>query len=325
MSEETKEQKEAREKKRQMYIHRDALGHLQLKLGMLSNDMPIEKQLTILSDYHNIPDVETIKRGENQIQEGYINDIFREMVKTFFEENPSAYELLDEKSDDILIDYAALGIKLYLLTGDKADEEYRKDVIRKYFSLLPYYEGQVFNHIHFSQNYELIDMKSSAFEAYFALHQKHQKILDSFKGGLDVGRLISDAVTVLYPEIITLKEKGVSQNYYDRAVGDMILAKFNAYAALLIHLGKGVPGGMSLVLEPASKPLGINGIYNKLEQVESTLELSEDNRKLLENVKTAINSIRKATGSTSSGGCFGTLLLLLTAASGLVTSLIFIF
>lgn len=57
-----------------MEAARDGLGHFQLKLGMLRPDMTIEEQLQILSKYHEIPSVESIKKGETQLQAGYIND-----------------------------------------------------------------------------------------------------------------------------------------------------------------------------------------------------------------------------------------------------------
>lgn len=91
-------QEEARQAALKAEAYRSGLGHLQLKLGMLDPDSPIEVQFEELADYNKIPDLETIKRGETQLTEGYMRDFFEEQVAKYFQEHPQAYEILGKKN-----------------------------------------------------------------------------------------------------------------------------------------------------------------------------------------------------------------------------------
>lgn len=130
-----------------MEAARDGLGHFQLKLGMLRPDMTIEEQLQILSKYHEIPSVESIKKGGTQLQAGYINDFFIDQVKRFFDKFPKAYDLIGQKQDDIMLDYAALGIKYHLLGSGEKDKSFREKALKAYYEYLPLYEQYLLDYI----------------------------------------------------------------------------------------------------------------------------------------------------------------------------------
>lgn len=309
-----------------MEAARDGLGHFQLKLGMLKPDMTIEEQLQILSKYHDIPSVEAIKNGETQLQEGYINDFFIEEVKQFFKKFPKAYDLIGEKNDDIMLDYAALGLKYHLLSSGDRDKAFREKAIKSYYDYLPKYESYLLNLIQRENRYDLTQSSNGGLDTYVDLNNQHESILSGFEGPLASGKLINEVMTKLFPKINLLKDSGISEYYYNRAVSDMIIGKFKAYVYLLAHMAKGGPTILHTVIEPASEPLGISGIYNKLVEVEASLTFDEDQRKEIAELKTAIETVKKGHGGGSdNSGCFGTLLLLATAASGLLASLILIF
>lgn len=319
------QQNKAAEEAILMEAARDGLGHFQLKLGMLKPDMTIEEQLQILSKYHDIPSVEAIKNGETQLKPGYINDFFVDQVKKFFEKFPKAYDLLGQKQDDIMLDYAALGLKYHLLSTGEKDKSFREKAIKAYYEYLPLYESYLLSLIQKDGKYELTQSSKEGLNTYIDLNNQHESILSAFEGPLASGKLINEVMTKLYPKIKILNESGISEYYYNRAVSDMILGKFKAYVYLLAHMAKGGPTVLHTVIEPASEPLGIGGILNKLVEVETTLNLDDDQRKEVVELKTAIETVKKGHGGGSSNsGCFGTLLLLVTAASGLLASLILI-
>jgi len=308
-----------------MEAQRNALGHFQLKLGMLNPDMSIEEQLQILSKYHDIPDIESIKKGDTQLKEGYINDFFLSQVKDFFKRNPKAFDLLGKQSDDILADYAALGIKYHLLSSGEKDRSFREKSIRAYYEYLPKYEHYLLGYIRNNKNYHLTQSSPEGLNAYIELNKQHEEILDEFDNPMSSGKLINAVMVKLFPKIINLKETGISEYYYNRAVSDMIIGKFKAYGHLLVHMAKGGAMVLQTVIEPASEPLGMNGIYNKLLEVEMSLDLKEEQKKDIADIKAGIEALRKNNiGQSGGSGCFGTLLLLATAATGLVASLVII-
>lgn len=308
-----------------MEAQRDALGHFQLKLGMLNPDMPIEEQLQSLSKYHDIPNIDSIKNGETQLKEGYINDFFLSQVKDFFKNYPQAYDLLGQQSDNILADYAALGIKYHLLSSGEKDKSFREKSIRAYYEYLPKYEQYLSDYIRNNGNYQLTQSTPEGIAAYIDLNKQHEEILSGFDGPLSSGKLINAVMVNLFPKIKNLRETGISEYYYNRAVSDMIVGKFKAYGFLLVHMAKGGAMVLQTVIEPASEPLGMNGIYNKLLEVEGALDLDEDQRKDVADIKAGIEALKKNNiGQSGGSGCFGTLLLLATAATGLVASLVII-
>lgn len=156
-----------------MEAHRDALGHFQLKLGMLNPDMPIEEQLRSLSKYHDIPDIESIKNGETQLKDGYINDFFLSQVKDFFNRYPKAYDMLGQQSDNILADYAALGIKYHLLSSGEKDKSFREKSIRAYYEYLPKYNRKNEMSIFQKRNEQIFSFFASFFLLLFR-PLKHQ-------------------------------------------------------------------------------------------------------------------------------------------------------
>lgn len=82
---------------------------------------------------------------------------------------------------------------------------------------------------------------------------------------------------------------------------------------------------LQTVIEPASAPLGMDGIYNKLLEAEEALDLNEDEKKDVADIKAGIEALKKNNiGQSGGSGCFGALLLLATAATGLVVSLVII-
>ena len=82
---------------------------------------------------------------------------------------------------------------------------------------------------------------------------------------------------------------------------------------------------LQTVIEPASEPLGMNGIYNKLLELEGSLDLDADEKKDVDDIKAGIEALEKNNiGKSGGSGCFGALLLLATAATGLVASLVII-
>ena len=308
-----------------MEAQRDALGHFQLKLGMLNPDMPIEEQLQSLSKYHNIPNIDSIKNGETQLKEGYINDFFLSQVKDFFKNYPKAYDLLGQQSDNILADYAALGIKYHLLSSGEKDKSFREKSMRAYYEYLPKYEQYLLDYIRNNGNYQLTQSTPEGITAYIDLNKQHEEILSGFDGPLSSGKLINAVMVNLFPKIKNLRETGISEYYYNRAVSDMIVGKFKAYGFLLVHMAKGGAMVLQTVIEPASEPLGMNGIYNKLLEVEGALDLDEDQRKDVADIKAGIEALKKNNiGQSGGSGCFGILLLLATAATGLVASLVII-
>ena len=64
--EKTPEQKAA-EKLRKAQAMGDAISHLNMKLGVVPNDMLIEEQIKYLSKYHDVPSVEEMKANENKM------------------------------------------------------------------------------------------------------------------------------------------------------------------------------------------------------------------------------------------------------------------
>ncbi len=308
-----------------MEAHRDALGHFQLKLGMLNPDMPIEEQLQSLSKYHDIPDIASIKNGETQLSDGYINDFFLSQVKDFFKSYPKAYDLLGQKSDNILADYAALGIKYHLLGSGEKDKSFREKAIRAYYEYLPKYEQYLLDYIRENGNYQLTKSNPQSLDAYIDLNKQHEEILSGFEGPLSSGKLINAVMVKLFPKIKELKETGISEYYYNRAISDMIIGKFKAYGFLLVQMAKGGAMVLQTVIEPASQPLGINGIYDKLLEVEGAFDLDAEQKKDISELKAGIEALRKNhVGQNGGSGCFGTLLLFATAATGLVASLVII-
>ena len=262
-----------------MEAQRDALGHFQLKLGMLISDMPIEDQLPILSKYHNIPDIEAIKNGDTQLKEGYINDFFLSQVKDFFKRNPKAFDLLGSQSDNISEDYAALGIKYHLLSSGEKDKSFREKSIRAYYEYLSKYEQYLLDYIRDNENYNLTQSSPEGIDAYIELNKQHEDILSEFDHPMSSGKLINAVMVKLFSKIKNLKETGISEYYYNRAVSDMFIGKFKTYGLLLVHMANGGPMVLQTVIEPASEPLGVNGIYNKLLEVEGSLDLDEDKKR----------------------------------------------
>lgn len=308
-----------------MKAQRDALGHFQLKLGMLTPDMPIEEQLQILSKYNDIPDIETVKKGDTQLKEGYINDFFLTQVKDFFKRNPKAFDLLGSQSDNILADYAALGIKFHLYSSRENDKSFRDETIRAYYEYLPKYEQYLLNYIRDNKTYDLTQSSPEGLDAYIELNKQHEYILSEFDGPLSSGKLINAVMVKLFPKIKTLKETGISKYYYNRAVSDMIIGKFKAYGLLLAHMAKGGARVLQAGIVPASAPLGMNGIHNMLLEVERSLDLDADEKKVVADIKAGIEALKKNNiGQSGGSGCFGALLLLATAATGLVASLVII-
>lgn len=320
------EQEEARKIALKTEAYRDGLGHLQLKLGMIDQTMPIEEQLKELSNYHKIPDVESVKRGETQLSKGYINDFFEEQVSKYFQEFPQAYEVLGDKSENSLENYAALGIKYYLLRGENKDENLRRQSIQAYYDYLVRYEEWLMNHIHNNKEYSLTLSTPEGFEEYYALQKKHNALLERYSGPLSSGKLINETMTVLYPAVKTLKEKGLSDYLYDLSVSNMIVGKFKGFGYFVIHMAKGGQAVLQTAITPAAEPLGVDGIYSKICQVESELDMSEENKKTIADVKMGLEALKKNYGSSNNnGGCFGMLLLLLSAgASGLAMMFAFI-
>lgn len=319
------QQNKAAEEAVLMEAARDGLGHFQLKLGMLRPEMTIEEQLQILSKYHDIPSVESIKKGETQLQAGYINDFFIDQVRKFFDKFPKAYDLIGQKQDDIMLDYAALGIKYHLLSSGEKDKSFREKVIKAYYEYLPLYEQYLLNYIRDNKNYNLTQSSPEGLDAYIELNKQHEEILSGFDGPLSSGKLINAVMVKLFPKIKDLKETGISEYYYNRAVSDMIIGKFKAYGFLLVHMAKGGAMVLQTVIEPASAPLGMDGIYNKLLEVEEALDLDEDETKDVADIKAGIEALKKNNiGQSGGSGCFGALLLLATAATGLVASLVII-
>ncbi|MCM1490026.1 MAG: hypothetical protein NC095_04290 [Muribaculum sp.] len=323
--EQKNEQEEARKIALKTEAYRDGLGHLQLKLGMIDLNMPIEEQLKELSNYHKVPDVEAVKRGETQLSKGYINDFFEEQVSKYFQDFPHAYEVLGKKSENPLENYAALGIKYYLLRGENKDEELRRQSIQAYYDYLVRYEEWLLKHIHNDKDYSLTVSTPEGYEAYYDLFFKHKSIIDKYNGPLDSGKLINETMRDLFPLIKTLKERGLSDYLFELAVTNMIVGKFQAFGYFLIHMAKGGQVILQTVLPNATEPLGVDGIYSKLCQVESELEMTDEQKKTVADVKSGLEALRKKYGNSSNGGCFGTLLLLLSAgASGLAMMFAFI-
>ena len=323
--EQKNEQEEARKIALKTEAYRDGLGHLQLKLGMIDLNMPIEEQLKDLSNYHKVPDVESVKRGETQLSKGNINDFFEEQVSKYFQEFPHAYEVLGEKSENPMENYAALGIKYYLLRGESKDEEFRRLSIQAYYDYLVKYEEWLLKHVHNNKAYSLTVSTPEGYEAYYDLYIKHKSIIDKYNGPLDSGKLINDTMKDLFPLIKTLKERGLSDYLFELAVTNMIVGKFKAFGYFLIHMAKGGQVILQTVLPNATDPLGVDGIYSKLCQVESELEMIEEQKKTMADVKSGLEALRKNYGNSSNGGCFGMLLLLLSAgASGLAMMFAFI-
>lgn len=309
-----------------MEAKRDGLGHFQLKLGMLNPDMSIEEQLQSLSKYHDVPNIESIKNGETQLKNGYINDFFLSQVEDFFKNNPKAYDLLGQKSDNILTDYAALGIKYHLLGSEDKDKSFREKSIQAYYEYLPKYEQYLLNHIQSSKNYHLTLSTPEGLNAYIELNKLHEDILNEFGDPLSSGKLINAVMVKLFPKIKTIKETGISDYFYKRAISDMIIGKFKAYGFLLVHMAKGGAMVLQTVIDPASEPLGVNGIYNKLLEVEDAFDLDDEQIKEIAEIKAGIEMLKKNhIGQTGGSGCLGTLLLLATAATGLFASLVIIF
>lgn len=308
-----------------MEAHRDALGHFQLKLGMLNPDMPIEEQLQSLSKYNDIPDIESIKNGETQLKDGYINDFFLSQVEDFFKSYPKAYDLLGQQSDNILADYAALGIKYHLLSSGEKDKSFREKSIQAYYGYLPKYEQYLLEYIRTNGNYQLTQSSPEGLAAYINLNKQHEEILSGFDGPLSSGRLINAVMVKLFPKIKALRETGISEYYYNRAISDMIIGKFKAYGFLLVQMAKGGAMVLQTVIEPASQPLGINGIYDMLLEVEGAFNLDEDQTKDIADLKAGIEALKKNhVGPSGGSGCLGALLLLATATTGLVASLVII-
>lgn len=323
--EEKNNQEEARKIALKTEAYCDGLSHLQLKLGMIDQNMPIEEQLKELSNYHKIPDVEAVKRGETRLSKGYINDFFEEQVFKYFQEFPHAYEVLGERSENPIENYAALGIKYYLLRGENKDDDLHRQSIQAYYDYLVRYEEWLLKHIHNKKDYSLTVSTPEGYVAYYDLYTKHKSIIDKYNGPLDSGKLINEIMRELFPSVKTLKEKGVSQYFYELAVTNMIVGKFTAFGYFLIQMAKGGQGTLQIFLYKATEPLGVDGIYSKLCQVDTELEMTEDQKKTVGDVKSGLEALRKNYGNSSNGGCFGMLLLLLSAgASGLAMMFAFI-
>lgn len=326
--EQKNEQEEARKLALRTEAYRDGLGHFQLKLGMIKPDMPIEEQLKELSNYHKVPDVEKVKRGENEISKGYLNDFFETQVNKYFQEFPQAVNMLDNKSDNNLENYAAIGIKYFLLRGEKKDEELRRQSIEAYYDFLTRYESWLLDYIHNNKDYSLTLSTPEGFEAFYALNKKHTALCDKYSSPLESGKLIIDMMVELYPSIKELPGKGVSDFLYELTISNMVVGKYKAFGMFLVHMAKGGPTILSTVLPTATAPLGIDGIYSKICQVETELEMSDDNKKTIADVKSGLETLKKNhIGGTSNGGggCFGMLLLLLSAgASGVAMMFAFI-
>lgn len=319
------ENEEARKLALKAEAYRDGLSHLQLKLGMISPSMPIEEQLKELSNYHKVPDLEEVKRGETQLSEGYINQFFEKQVERYFNEFPQAYEILGEKSENPMANYAALGVKYYLLRGENRNEDFRRQSIQAYYDYLVRYEEWLLNHIHNTKDYSLTTSTPTGFEEYYALHMKHNSIVNKYNGPLDSGKLIDETMIELFPSIKTLKERGLSDYLFELAVSNMIVGKFKAFGYFLIHMAKGGQMILQTILPNATAPLGIDGIYSKLNQVETELEMTDEQKKTMADVKSGLEALRKNSSNSSNGGCFGMLLFLLSAgASGLAMMFTFI-
>lgn len=315
-------QEEARKIALKTEAYHNGLGHFQLKLGMIDQNMPVEEQLKELSNYHKVPDVDAVKRGETQLSKGYINDFFEKQVSKYFQEFPHAYEVLGEKSENPMENYAALGIKYYLLRGESKDEELRHLSIQAYYDYLVRYEEWLLKHIHNDKDYSLTVSTPEGYEAYYDLYLKHKSIMDKYNGPLDSGKIINETMSDLFPLIKTLKEKGVSDYLFELAVTNMIIGKFQAFGYFLINMAKGGQVILQTVLPNATAPIGVDGIYSKLCQVESELEMTEEQKKTVVDIKSGLEALRKNYGNSSNGGCLGMLLLLLSAgASGLTMML----
>ena len=319
------QQNKAAEEAVLMEAQLDALEHLQLKLGMLNLDMPIEDQLQSLSKYHDIPNIESVKNGGTQLNDGYIKDFFLSQVKDFFDNYPKTYDLLEEQSGNILADFAVLGFKYHLFSSGEKDKSFREKSIQAYYKYLPKYEQYLLDYIRDNKNYNLTQSTPEGLDAYVELNKQHEEILSGFEGPLSLGKLINAAMVSLFPKVKNIKEAGISEYYYNRAVSDMIIGKFKVYGLLLVRMAKGGAPVLDIFIEHASEPLGMNGIYNKLLEVESALDLGEDQRKEVADIKAGIDALKKNNfGQSGNSGCFGTLLLLATAATGLVASLVII-
>lgn len=319
--------KESSEEIALLAAQRDALGRFQLKLGILDPSMPIEKQIQRLSKYHDMPDIESIKKGDTQLAEGYIKDFFMSQVEDFFISHPKAYELIGKKYDDILLDYAALGIKIRLNHySSENDSNFRDKVIQAYYDYLTKYEQFLLNHIKCSGSYQLTLSSAEGLKAYIELDREHVDILNQAGGPMASGKLINEVMIRLFPKIKNLRDTGVSEYYFNRAVSDMIIGKFKAYEYFLMQMSKGGIKTLQSVLEPASEPLGMNGIHGKLSEVEEAFDLNEDQKMMISDLKSALESLQNNnTGKGNNTGCLGALMLCASATFGLLALMFIVF
>ncbi len=223
-------------------------------------------------------------------------------------------------------DYAALDLKYHLLRGEDASDDLRRQSINAYYHYLTQYHNWLLNHIHKNKKYALTLSTPDGFEEFYTVHRKHDSILGQHGNPLTVGQLINATMTELFPIVRTLKEKGASDYFYEFAIDNMLINKFRAFSAFAMDMAQGGPTIINNLLPQVSSPLGVNGIYSNLCKMENELELTEEQKRTVADLKSGVNMLRETHSSSSNGGCFGMLLLLLSAgATGLATLVALIF
>jgi hypothetical protein len=316
--EKTPEQKAA-EKLRKAQAMGDAISHLNMKLGVVPNDMLIEEQIKYLSKYHDVPSVEEMKANENKM-DSYRQEFMNKLYDNYFKDYPEMLEHLgDKKTDNNMANFYGLRLMAFLYSSGDVDEAKRKENIEAYFHLLPQYQEFLIDYIVNNQRWDLTVNSKEAFLAYHDIYSEHKALLQKYpNAGTQITLLIKEVRITLMDKIIHLKELGIDNETYKSVVSDVVIGKYLALKFILNQMAGGGAGTLGLYADIIFRDYPLKEVYISSCEVQDKFDLDEEQKKQMSDVKKMLEFLYEknvGTSSSSGSGCMLTLLFFIIPVS----------
>ena len=306
------------EKLHEAEVMGEAISHFNIKLGDIKNERPLEEQIKQLSNYHDVPSVEDIKGGKNNV-DSYRKVFMDSLYNQYFKDFPEMLERLgDKKSDDNMVNFLALRVQAFLFSSSEEDDSKRKEIITKYYNILPKYIDFLIKFIVDNQKWELTINNKDAFMAYYEIENEHKVLLAKYPSPLDIPYMIRDVRMNFVDKISNLKHLGIDEDTYNRVVSNVVVGKFLALKFIMNKMAGGGAGVVGSVAGLLFQKYSLNDISKTVDEVEEKLSLDEHQIKQMADVKKMLDFFRKegfASSSSSGSGCMLVLLLMIIPTS----------
>jgi hypothetical protein len=316
--EKTPEQKAA-EKLRKAQSMGDAISHFSMKLGVVSNETPIEEQIKYLSNYNDVPSVEEIKSNEKKM-DSYRQEFMNTLYDNYFKDFPEMLERLgDKKTDNNMANFYALRLMAFLFSSGEEDGAKRKENIEAYYRILPQYQSFFINYIVNNERWELTVNEKDAFIAYSKVYNEHKAILAKYPNtATEICLIIKEVRNNLFDKILHLKDIGLDEETYNMTVTNFIIGKYLTLKAIFNKMAEGGVNVLGLFGNLTFKEYSLNNVYESAAEVQDKFSLNEEQKKQMSEVMNMLTFLKKQgvdPSSSSSSGCMLTLLLLLIPLS----------